>query len=76
MSEQEVSFSNGERYFYLEECPFCGSDNNEFRVTLQRGIHQRIQGYCLGCGCYGPLVIGNGDGEHYEIVVDNWNKRR
>jgi len=64
MAELEVSFTHGEKYYYVDPCPFCGQDNGEF------GEGKFIYVECPKCGARGPMMIT------YDGAANSWNKRK
>ena len=76
MSEIEVSFLDGEYYYYPDPCPFCGKGVLEFdECTNRYGGKFPVWVYCSNCEAQGPALAGRGNHNHYQSVVDAWNER-
>ena len=70
MAELEVSMADGEYYFDVANCPFCGQDKGEFDTDLRsNNVHVWVECLNWDCGARGPVEIS------YKQATDSWNKR-
>ena len=65
MAELEVSMADGEYYYDVDPCPFCGKDVGEFVDSTQY-----IFVLCNNCGACGPNEL------NFKRAAAMWNMRR
>lgn len=67
--ELEVSTTlEGEYYYTVDECPYCGKDNGEFDEESNHA--NTIWVVCTNCWARGPTKMT------YQAAADAWNTRK
>ena len=69
MAVIEVSYDDGEKYYQLDPCPFCGADRGELTDRYQSEYITECWIECAECTARGPHEI------LIQEAVDGWNKR-
>ena len=68
----EISFNEGEYYFDVEPCPFCGSDDVEIPETRVGTILYIVYVECSVCQAKGSIYYP-ADVEHIQKAGNTWN---